>query len=553
MAALPVHHTVVDSKSTWDKAKVTATGKTELRYVSAWVDSSGDASLIGSYKLMHHYANGGPAILAGVNNAKSRLSQTNMPDADRAGVEAHLNAHQKDAKQSIAQRFVAWLDELIGIDEPDTVEQAISMPDVYNLVDIELNPNSGSDTMPMDVPYKRLIDCYLDGAEIYAVIGIEGKIYKSLITIVSGGVTLGELVPVEIDYKPVGQSFKVVQQADGAYRWFAIPAATAVLNKKGYLNSRELYDNFIKHVQEVGYPYLSFYHVGKAVNLGTADFVEREGYTLLVSGTFNDTALAQCLAKDPDNWGGVSIGYLVNPNTIQNITVDEAVKVPVHTDGILVEVSAVQAIDAACVMTAFYSKGVNNMNQEILNKLKKLAGTDPAALAEVDALAEEVDQTNQVIESENMVRQENTTTPSSPTPPPPPVAVVEPIAPPATTPEFTLTDEAVQAIAEQVRSGFAAEIATVQAAFQTQLTEALSPVNQTLTGLQSRLDALELTDKQKISQVVSDMPRTTAVVGYQPRNQGKPPVDPPEADLNDMAEQTLAKIKAAQSAQVKRL
>ena len=66
-----------------------------------WMGSA-DAELKGSYKFPHHYKDGGPAILAGVNNAKARLSQASIPKADVAGVEAtFLNAHQNDVKQAI--------------------------------------------------------------------------------------------------------------------------------------------------------------------------------------------------------------------------------------------------------------------------------------------------------------------------------------------------------------------------------------------------------------------------------------------------------------------
>jgi len=551
MAAIPVKHTEVDSSSAWDNSQVAAETEAELRYVHAWVDSDADPELMGSYKLPHHYTDGGPAILAGVNNAKARLSQTDIPQADVAGVTAHLNAHQKDAKQGIVKTIQAFLEDLKGWligDNPDEpIEQAISMPDIYVAVSEALNVGQDEDGAPS---YMRLIDCYVNEAEIYAVVAIEGKIFKCPVTIVPGGVSLGEMAQVEIAHNPVGQAFKVMQQANGQYRWFAFPAATAVLNRNGYLNSRELYDNFIQHINDgAPMPFLTFYHIGEPLVLGQADFVEREEYTLLISGTFNDSPLAHRLAQSTE-WGGVSIGYYVAPEAIRELRIDETVKIPVHTDGVLKEVSAMQEIDAACLMTVFTSKGVTQMNKNTLKKLEQLAGVDPAALEVVKTLADTIDKTTQIIENENLVRQEQVVEPpvSQPEIVPVPIApvneIVEPEAPVAPEQNYTLTDEAVQAIAERVRSGFADMVSSVQQSIEVVRDEYKSFRETTLpeivAGLQSRLDALEQTDQTKVAQVVADMPRNTIVVGYRPsqQNSSTTPI------LEDPAAESLARLRA---------
>lgn len=548
MGALPVHHTPIDSTSSWDAGKVVASSKADLRYVHTWVDGKADPNLKGSYKLPHHLKNGGPAILAGVNNAKARAPQMKgVPAGDMTGINAHLNAHQKDAKQGLLQTILFHLQQwFVGVDEePDEpAELAISMPSIYDAIGYALSVNN----QDIEKPYQRLIDCYIDGTSVYAIIGMEGKLYKAPVTVVPGGVTLGELSQVEIDYKPVAQSFKVVQQADGKYRWFAFPAATAVLNKNGYLNSRELYDNFIKHIQsgEAPMPYLTFYHVGDTLVMGQADFVEREEYTLLMSGLFNDDPLSQCLAKS-SKWKGTSIGYNCNPDAVQELLINGDIKIPVHTDGILLEVSALAEQDAACIMTAFYSKGVQQMNQATLKKLKELAGDDPAALAQVKELSDKVDQTNQEIVDENLVRQAQGDVSAEP----PANSIPEPAAPVVDTPvvspespapqEVLLTDEALQVLASQVREGLVADLAAAQTTFQTKLDEAVTTLTATLTGLQSRLDVLEQTDQQKVSQALVDMPRTVIQVGVQPRlRNAKPvPVSEEEVTSDDQVAPTL--------------
>jgi hypothetical protein len=58
------------------------------------VDEKGDPDAKQSYKFPHHLADG-RVVLRGVNNAMARLPQASIPDEDRAGVEAHLNRHQR--------------------------------------------------------------------------------------------------------------------------------------------------------------------------------------------------------------------------------------------------------------------------------------------------------------------------------------------------------------------------------------------------------------------------------------------------------------------------
>lgn len=480
---------------------------------------------------------------------------------------AKTNPKGKANNMNVLEEAKKVIDQFNKLFFPPT-KQAISMPDIYNNIGYALNP----DPMDESQPYKRLIDCYIDGSEIYAVIGMEGKLYKSLVNVSGGNITLGDLAQVEIDYKPVQQSFRVLQQADGKLRWFAFPAATAVLNKNGYLNSRELYDNFVKHIEQDGapMPYLSFYHVdeygdGQRLELGMADFVAREGYTLLISGLFNDTPLAQQLAKST-KWDGTSIGYEVDPKAIQEIKAGDGYSIPVHTDGLLREVSALQEIDAGCLMTAFYSKGVKQMNQSTLKKLKELAGDNPEAIAQVEALAEHVDQVNQTIVGENLVRQaqeasDETTPPSDPPaqenpPATPPVAENAPAEPaPADPPVFTLSEEALQAVADQVREGFVADLAIVTQSVQTlanDVSKNLETLNATLTGLQSRLEKVEKTDQEKVGQALVDMPRNhTIVLGVQPRLRNQVPVAPVvpagEQTSDDMVASTLEMLHQKQA------
>lgn len=108
--ALPVHHTATVDKP-WDGPAAVAAmpaDDTVLEYCHAW--QSDEAASVphregdddaddqkGNYKFPHHQVKGGPANVSACNNGLSRLSGADVPDADRAGVEAHLRAHLKDA------------------------------------------------------------------------------------------------------------------------------------------------------------------------------------------------------------------------------------------------------------------------------------------------------------------------------------------------------------------------------------------------------------------------------------------------------------------------
>ena len=108
--ALPVHHTATED-GTWDgpaAVKAMPNDDTVLEYCHAWQDSDAAAAphkegdddaddQKGNYKFPHHRIKGGPANLAACRNGLARLSGADIPDGDRAGVKAHLQAHLDDA------------------------------------------------------------------------------------------------------------------------------------------------------------------------------------------------------------------------------------------------------------------------------------------------------------------------------------------------------------------------------------------------------------------------------------------------------------------------
>lgn len=108
--AIPVHHTATEDTA-WDGPAAVAAMPAEyatLHYCHAWQSADADSSphkpgdddaddRKGNYKFPHHAKEGGPANVHACNNGLSRLSGADIPDGDRAGVEAHLRAHLADA------------------------------------------------------------------------------------------------------------------------------------------------------------------------------------------------------------------------------------------------------------------------------------------------------------------------------------------------------------------------------------------------------------------------------------------------------------------------
>lgn len=106
--AIAVHHTPVETASDWDGGAAVAQAPSDaavLRYMHAWSsdDEDADPDEKGSYKFPHHPPKRGSAAnINGVNNAKARLPNSDIPNADKAGVLRHLEAHQDDAEEEEA-------------------------------------------------------------------------------------------------------------------------------------------------------------------------------------------------------------------------------------------------------------------------------------------------------------------------------------------------------------------------------------------------------------------------------------------------------------------
>lgn len=116
--AIAVHHTAV-TDGTWDGPAAEAAVSTPITQGVAsdlWAWQKGEWPTEKSgYKFPHHFVSDGKpgtASIAGVNNAMARVKGADIPDADRAGVEAHLKAHQDDYKGDDKKKDVKKSDDL---------------------------------------------------------------------------------------------------------------------------------------------------------------------------------------------------------------------------------------------------------------------------------------------------------------------------------------------------------------------------------------------------------------------------------------------------------
>lgn len=112
MPAIPVHHTPVDTESSWDGPEMESripndAGESVLRKAYAWVDPDKDPNTKSAYKFIHHMVDSDGkvgaanlrACIAGIGVLNGARGGANIPEEDRQAVYNHLAAHIRDAGQ----------------------------------------------------------------------------------------------------------------------------------------------------------------------------------------------------------------------------------------------------------------------------------------------------------------------------------------------------------------------------------------------------------------------------------------------------------------------
>ena len=316
------------------------------------------------------------------------------PDACESSAFAQANGvvlkeEERGVMDAIQQLYAKIRDAFA----PFLQQRTMALGRVYQQVDAALYDQAGDE-------WPWLLDLYLDDGAMYALTAAGGLLYRYPVTVSGETVTLGERQQVTEVHQPVGRGgIRVHRQADGLYR-FTLIAATAVLNRVGEIDSRELFANFVRRAEETGdYPVYQFYHQGDRLRIGQVDFLAVDDAVYLASGLYDDEAenrlagAARRRAQDESDYWGNSIGY--NPiGDADMIEVARGVRVPVFRDGVNVEISMLPEQEAAAWFTALRATSQEvRMNQKTKEALERLLADDPDALEEF-ARAIQVDPRN---------------------------------------------------------------------------------------------------------------------------------------------------------------
>ena len=389
--------------------------------------------------------------------------------------------------------------------------------------------------------YVFVHDLYFEAGEWFAVYSTGGKLYQMPIMIVGTDVSFGTPSEVEAKFAPVESrsSFSISRAADGKLRWFAV-ACSAVLNRVGEIDSTALFDSFVAHIVEKGeYPELRFYHL--PVRFGVADWIARDGWLLLASGSLDEEqpyvrAFADAVTNGRGKWG-ISVGYQATSEP-KRMQVADGVSVPVFEAGILREMSILLESDAAALLTSISETEVYRMNKSAKEAVLTMFGEGRAE--EAEAFIADVDGRNRSIEDVGMVRRDGEAATETPTQDP--VETPEPEQR-----EIVLDDAAVAAIAEseRVREALAAQAKSLFLTLQADF----SNLEQEFAALSERMAGLEKGEEERKREFQADMPARGEIhATYRPREDKKqttatPDGKPTPEELNALAEKTLADIE----------
>lgn len=431
-------------------------------------------------------------------------------------------------------------------------DRSISIPQVYDNVRATLQKAiQATDT------WEWLLDVYYDDGALFAISTSGGKLYRREISITSeDNVEVGDPIQVKAEFPTVSQSRIMTQrQKDGSTRWFLL-TGTTVINRNGSIDSSKLFDNMIARCEKSKeYPYLDFFHLRNAFRLGSTDWLARDGAVSLASGIMDDTpegrAMIKAWAKDPDYWGASNSFYPIGGATMMEIA--DGIQIPVYEDGVYHSIGILPETEACSLFTAMQvsdrAKETINMEERVLEALRKLADGDEDLL---NGWIKKVDETNETIVQENMVRRETEGTEEAPTESPVP-ELETPAAPPAQpeTREVIIDDAVIEQISARVSENtIAPAVAKLTALIEglstnvVTLQKQIGDMQTAALKVNSRIADLEKDDEVKREAWAKDLPRseTRTRVTYRPSAPAKPEQGSEEKNMEDIANATLANI-----------
>lgn len=273
-----------------------------------------------------------------------------------------------------------------------SVDQSVSISNFYTRIQSELDSFDN---------WMWLMDLFVDEqtGKIFAILASEGKLYAASLDPSSSTKVIGDLVEVRQEFVPVTNEFFLSTDKS---RWFLLASST-VLNRMGYFNTKTLFDNMIARAQSSqNFPYLTFFHQGRSLQMGDTDWLGREKNILLASGTFDDSELSDAMKTaidaDPNFWGS-SIHFRAYQAI--RVKVFEDLFVPAYTDGELVEISLLPESDACCLLTSIV-QGKVTMDKNVEDALRKLTNGNEELF---NRLVERVESANEYIEDNQLLAQ----------------------------------------------------------------------------------------------------------------------------------------------------
>lgn len=437
-------------------------------------------------------------------------------------------------------------------DDDDTKGRAVSMSDVWERLWVEL------DRQDMEHgTYSWPVDIFMENDMVFAIVAREGKLFKVPLTMQAGDtLNFGEAQEVTQIFMPK-ENRTIVRQVGDKVRVIQV-VATATLNRVAEIDTTLLFDSFIDHAEETGeYPLIDFLHYNQIV-LGRAIALFRDEYCYIAVWEFDDTPLGRAAAEgylaDPEYWGS-SIEF--KPLQREMVEVAPGVTVPAYTKGIN---SYITVGPEEMVASWFTSEKVVSTRSRVMKKkdkeaLTKLVGEDLA-----EETVEMSDQVNTRIKDEGMIaRAADTDVADTDAEELPEVEDVEETQVETETEEtpeegdvsvIELDDDTARALASVVAESEGLQTAVQRAVddvfqdVQTKIDEAVSGLQDTVTALQERLEALEADDEEQRQRWLDELPSRTIVVrgGHRPREVRELEAEEDDdANLADAAGKTLQK------------
>lgn len=457
---------------------------------------------------------------------------------------SQYNANDRTAPESVYK--------IAGKKPPE--ERAKSLSRLHEILRLEVEKNADAEG------WAWIHDIYLgDAGETFAVASKRGKLYQIPVMMDGDDVSFGEWREVVEEFRPAITARTIVrQQPDGLYRWLSI-SATSVLNRVGEIDSAALFDSFIAHVQETGeYPIRDFYHLGGKARIGQSDFLARDGVAYINSGLFDDTPIANAIARDhienPNYWGD-SITYL--PTSSPEMMSLQGIDIPVYKTGIHRATATLPESRAASWFTNTEVTEVMRMREDILQELERLKDNAGLSAEDFDAFVSAVDGVNREAdgmihreageseEIENAVDAEENGNDADGQ------GQAEQERETDAESEFVLDDDTIKAIGAVVFDMFSAELAVQIDALglETKLGEITERMAKTENDIRTSVGAIDrriqaLEGAEKIRQ--DDTPRNQKMrVTYRPRMANAPESDGdngPAGTMADVAEGTLSNL-----------